>query len=94
MKAKTFQATSDSRLKEDQQTVHYDLSSIKPKRYRFKNDKIHHVGLIAQEVEKVIPEAVSTNEDGYKSLDYNAIIAALVGEVNELKEEIKKLKNK
>ena len=94
LKAKTFQATSDSRLKEDQQIVHYDLSSIKPKRYRFKNDKIHHVGLIAQEVEKVIPEAVSTNEDGYKSLDYNAIIAALVGEVNELKEEIKKLKNK
>lgn len=94
LKAKTFQAISDSRLKEDQQTVYYDLSSIKPKRYRFKNDKIHHVGLIAQEVEKVIPEAVSTNEDGYKSLDYNAIIAALVGEVNELKEEIKKLKNK
>lgn len=94
LKAKTFQATSDSRLKEDQQTVHYDLSSIKPKRYRFKNDKIHHIGLIAQEVEKVIPEAVSTDEGGYKSLDYNAIIAALVGEVNKLKQEVEKLKNK
>lgn len=92
VKAKSFQATSDSRLKEEQKDVLYDLSSLKPKHYKFKGDNEFHVGLIAQDVEKVIPEAVGTDENGYKSLDYNAIVAALVGEVNALKEEVARLK--
>ena len=62
-------------------------------RYTFKDDPTtYHVGLIAQEVEKVLPEAVRNDSDGFKSLDYNAVVAALVGEVNKLKEEVKALK--
>ena len=64
-------------------------------RYTFKDDPtIYHVGLIAQEVEKVLPEAVTDDADGFKSLDYNAVVAVLVGEVNKLKEEIRELKAK
>ena len=93
IKAKSFQATSDARLKENKTEVYVDLLSIKPMRYTFKDDPTtYHVGLIAQEVEKVLPEAVRNDSDGFKSLDYNAVVAALVGEVNKLKEEVKALK--
>jgi len=57
---------------------------------------VRQVGLIAQEVESVLPEAVSTREDGIKSLNYNSVIALLVEaikaqqlEINELKERMK-----
>jgi hypothetical protein len=40
------------------------------------------MGMIAQEVEKVFPEVVHTDQDGYKSLDYPKLVAFLV-EVNK-----------
>ncbi|WP_378105674.1 tail fiber domain-containing protein [Chryseobacterium sp. sg2396] len=36
------------------------------------------MGVIAQEVEKVFPDAVMTNKDGYKSVNYNALIPVLI----------------
>ncbi len=36
------------------------------------------IGMIAQEVEAVVPELVSTGQDGYKSLNYNKLPALLV----------------
>lgn len=90
--ATVLQATSDIRKKSDLKELSADLSSIKAYSYILKTDGKRHAGLIAQEVEKVIPEAVSNDPDGFKSLDYNAIVALLVGEVNALKKEIKDLK--
>ena len=49
-------------------------------------------GVIAQEVEVVLPEAVSESEDGTKTVDYNAMIALLVESIKELKAEINELK--
>jgi hypothetical protein len=94
LQGKTVKATSDKRLKEDFTVKHYDLSSLKIYRYKFKEQEGYHVGLIAQEVQNVIPEAVSEGEDGYLALDYNAVVAALVEEVNTLKERINKLEKK
>lgn len=85
LKGATVQATSDKRLKTEIQSVFFNLSGITSYRYRLKSDGAYHVGLIAQEVEKVIPEAVSEDENGMKALDYNAVVAALVDEVNRLK---------
>lgn len=85
LKGAIVQATSDKRLKTEIQPVFFNLSSITSYRYKLKSDGAYHVGLIAQEVEKVIPEAVSEDENGMKSLDYNAVVAALVDEVNRLK---------
>jgi hypothetical protein len=45
----------------------------------------HQIGLVAQEVEQVIPELVSTPENGYKSVDYTKLTAVLVEAVKELK---------
>ncbi len=41
------------------------------------------IGLIAQEVEKVLPELVHTNEDGYKSVEYFQLTAVLIEAVKE-----------
>lgn len=91
--AVSFNSTSDKRLKSGIAEKTVDLSSVTPYGYYFTNDKKQtpHVGLVAQEVEEVLPEAVSEGEDGYKTLDYNAVTAALVGEVNALKKRVAEL---
>ena len=96
--ATTLKATSDKRKKTNITETSADLSAIKAYRYKFKEpsevDKGFHVGLIAQEVEKILPEAVSKDEKGFLTLDYNAVVAVLVDEVNQLKSEIKQLQAK
>jgi len=44
-----------------------------------------HIGVIAQDVEQVIPEVVQTADDGYKSVEYAKLVAVLIEEVKELK---------
>ena len=44
------------------------------------------IGLIAQEVEDIIPEVVSTDNEGYKSLAYDRLVAVLVEAVKEQKD--------
>lgn len=44
----------------------------------------HDIGLIAQEVEKVLPEAVTERADGYKAVDYTKIVPVLIEAVKEL----------
>ena len=51
-------------------------------------------GFIAQEVEKVIPEIVRTNDDDKKAINYNGITSVLVKAIQELKAEVDLLKNK
>lgn len=96
--ATTLKATSDKRKKTHITKMSTDLSSLSAYRYKFKEpsevDKGFHVGLIAQEVEKILPEAVSKDDKGFLTLDYNAVVAVLVDEVNQLKSEIKQLKAK
>ena len=50
-----------------------------------------HMGLLAQEVEQVFPEAVYTDEDGMKSIAYSQLIGPLVEAVKELNEKVKRL---
>ena len=50
------------------------------------------VGVIAQEVEKVLPEVVNTDEDGMKSVDYGKMVGVLIEAIKELKQEIEELK--
>ena len=53
-----------------------------------KND----VGVIAQEIEKVLPQVVGTREDGIKAVKYDRIVALLIESIKELKKEIEELK--
>ena len=52
----------------------------------------HDVGVIAQEIEKVLPEVVITRQDGYKAVKYEKIIPLLVQGLKEQQEEINQLK--
>jgi hypothetical protein len=52
----------------------------------------HDVGVIAQEIEKVLPEVVATREDGIKAVKYDRIVPLLIEAIKELKAEIDVLK--
>jgi len=54
----------------------------------------HDVGVIAQEVEKVLPELVTTRDNGYKAVKYEKLTAVLIQAVKELSERVKQLENK
>ena len=76
-----------------------EILGLKPTLYRMKDDESEgekELGFIAQEVKKFIPHAyVESGEEDAKfiGLNYNAIVAALVKSVQELKTEIDSLKN-
>ena len=50
------------------------------------------IGLIAQEVEEVLPEVVYTDSDGMKSVSYGSIIGLLIEAIKEQQEIIMQLK--
>jgi len=51
------------------------------------------VGLLAQQVEQVIPEAVTTRDDQYKAVDYKRVIPLLVESIKELTARVEQLEN-
>jgi hypothetical protein len=50
------------------------------------------VGLIAQDVEKVLPQAVQTDSEGYKSVDYAKVVPLLIEGMKEQQKQIEELK--
>jgi hypothetical protein len=98
---------SDSRLKDNITSISTPVEKIKSLRgveFDWNSGEqvgTHDVGLIAQDVEAVLPEAVTTQEDGYKNLAYTKVIPLLVEAMKEqqamieaLKAEVELLKNK
>ncbi|MCB0731345.1 MAG: tail fiber domain-containing protein, partial [Ignavibacteriae bacterium] len=57
----------------------------------FNNRK--QIGVIAQEIEELIPEVVFTDEDGFKSVEYSKITAVLINAIQEQQEMIENLKS-
>ena len=49
----------------------------------------HDVGLIAQEVEAVLPEVVGTRKDGIKAIKYDRLVPLLLQAIKELQSKIK-----
>jgi len=96
--------SSDERLKENISPISNaleKLSQISGNTFDWKSGfgEIHShsgtdVGVIAQEVEKVLPQVVTTRENGYKAVQYEKIIALLIEAVKELQEEVNQLKGK
>jgi hypothetical protein len=54
----------------------------------------HDIGVKAQEVETVLPELVTTRENGYKAVKYDKLVALLIECVKEQQKQIDELKNK
>ena len=72
--------------------VSYEWKVDEYKEMNFDKDK--HIGLIAQEVEKVIPELVKTDAEGYKAVSYEKLTAVLVEALKEQQKEIEQYKSK
>jgi hypothetical protein len=51
----------------------------------------HDVGVIAQEVEEVLPEIVKISDSGYKSVQYEKIVVLLIEAVKELSKKVNEL---
>lgn len=82
---------SDVRWKEQVKTLDHSLEKVNKLRgvsFEWK-DKAKgtgkQIGLIAQEVEKVFPEVVSADNEGYKSVAYDKLVGVLVESIKELK---------
>jgi hypothetical protein len=91
----TIQSTSDITLKENLEIIENPIEKIKEINgytYNMIGKDERDAGLVAQEVEKVLPEVVSENSDGIKSLAYGNIMALLVETVKEQQKQIDELK--
>ena len=54
----------------------------------------HDIGVIAQEIEEILPEVVITRDNGYKAVKYEKIVPLLIEAIKELKVEVDELKSK
>jgi hypothetical protein len=57
-------------------------------KYAFSGDSI---GFIAQDLENFLPEVVFTDEDGYKSVEYNYMVSIGVGSVQQNQQKIESI---
>ena len=99
-------ATSDIRLKENinpiqdalfkvrqLQGIEFDWKELdEDEKKKIHSHEGHDVGVIAQEVEKVLPEVVQKRENGYKAVKYEKMIPLLIESIKEQQEQIEELK--
>jgi phage-related tail fiber protein len=92
--ATEFTATSDASLKENISPIGNALEKVQELRgvkFTWKDSGVSQVGLIAQEVESILPEVVNTSEEGIKSVAYGNIVALLIEAVKTQQEQIAQL---
>jgi hypothetical protein len=97
-------STSDRALKENLKPIAnalYKLDNIQGYTFDWKDDEnliaVHgfrgrDIGVIAQEIEEILPEVVTTRDSGYKAVKYEKLVPFLIQCIKELKDEINELK--
>ena len=92
-------SSSDKRFKDNITPINNPIEKIKKiGGYEFDwNEKSsyegHDVGVIAQEIEKVLPEIVTTRDNGYKAVKYDKIVALLIEGIKDQQLQIDELKS-
>jgi hypothetical protein len=99
----TWAVFSDERLKNIKGNYTSGLNAVmklQPLRYEYKSDNAlgiksqgEHIGFGAQAVQQVIPEAVTTNAQGYLMVNNDPIIWTMLNAIKEQQKEIVELKN-
>jgi hypothetical protein len=96
--ATSYTTASDYRLKQDLKEYNgLDLlSAIKTYDYEWKSDKTRMYGVVAHELQQIIPYAVTGEKDGkdMQGVDYSKLVPILVKSIQELEARIKQLENK
>lgn len=97
-----FNYYSDERLKDvkgDYRLGLDEISKLNPVEFKYKkgnslniNSEEIHVGLLAQQVQKTIPQGVREGDDGYLSLEPNVVMITMINAIKELKAENEALK--
>jgi hypothetical protein len=100
-------STSDKRLKENIQPLDSALDKVlqisgvsfdwkeltEEEKKTIHGNEGHDVGVIAQEIEEVLPEVVTTRDSGYKAVKYEKIVPLLIEAIKEQQQQIEELKN-
>lgn len=97
VRAQNFLTESDRNLKENITPIENSLekiSKLNGVRYQWKNNSSVDVGVIAQEVQEVLPEAVYKLDNNFLSVSYDKLIPLLIESIKELKQQIEELKAK
>ena len=91
-----FNSTSDCRCKEnitEVEDAYTRVGQIRGVNYNWKDSGKYTLGVIAQEVEEAFPELVTTDEDGFKAVNYNGLVGVLVETVKCLQGKVEELEN-
>lgn len=97
IKGQTIRSTSDARKKHDIEPF-FDgqgaalARALNPVCFKWNETNISDVGLIAQDVMRVVPEVVFTENDGSLSINYSALVAVAFAAIRDLQKEIEELK--
>jgi hypothetical protein len=95
LSATNFNSLSDASFKENFKTIDnsFDiLEKINTYSFDWKDNKTKSYGVIAQELEKIMPELVKTNGNGWKTVTYTPLIAIIIDAVNKLKADLDNIK--
>jgi len=93
----TILQSSDERLKENIYPIDnaFDrVNNIEGVYFNWKDKSERNVGVLAQQVEKVLPEVVSQDGNGYLNVDYGGIVPLLLEAIKELEARITELEKK
>jgi hypothetical protein len=101
-------STSDKRLKENIKPLDSALEKVlkisgvsfdwkeltEEEKKTIHGNEGHDVGVIAQEIEEVLPEVVTERDSGYKAVKYEKIVPLLIEAIKEQQQQINKLEEK
>ena len=90
-----YNSSSDKRLKKNVKTVTGALATVDALRgvsFEWKEGSAKAIGMIAQEVQEVIPDVVTTDDNGYMGIKYTNVIGVLVEAIKELKADFEAYK--
>lgn len=94
-------STSDIRLKDNIKTIDKALDKVNSiqgiefdwiEKEEVHGNSGHDVGVIAQEIEKILPDVVTTRDNGYKAVKYEKIVPLLIEAIKDLSKQVDGLK--
>ena len=93
--AAEFNTTSDINKKDNVVLIQDALSLVNNMRgvtFTWKDTQQPSAGVIAQDIQQILPQLVHTKSDGYLSVNYDGLIGVLIEAIKQLQQEVEELK--